>query len=193
MQDKCAHFVCLTGSSHACRLCCGMSVQCLHSAPACSRSVQATSSGTITKWDVQVLIHLVYGMAVRNLAASGMPDRASAVTALLSDLQAVPSAQLWPSETTTVDRPDNVTYPALRRLVRRLVESIFVEPELQVKWVRTYQTDVIQCNPILPTTMCHCADVADVKQHLVSRQLDRRMSFEVEYRTVCCCCSAKRH
>jgi hypothetical protein len=87
---------------------------------------------------VQILVHLVYSMAVRNVAASGMPERAAAVTALLADLQAAPHAQLWPPEATTVDASESETYPALRRLVRRLVESIFVEPELQVKWVRCH-------------------------------------------------------
>lgn len=84
----------------------------------------------------QVLEHIVHAMAAQALPEAGMPDRQAAARALLAELQASTDAPLWPAEVTSVDSPVSATYPAVQRLVQQLVDVIFFEAELQVKWVR---------------------------------------------------------
>jgi hypothetical protein len=82
-------------------------------------------------------MHLVYAMASRNLAESGMASAQEGVAALLSELQGSSNQPLWSPVATTLEAPENRSYPALRRLVRRLLDCMFFETELKIKWVRT--------------------------------------------------------
>jgi hypothetical protein len=80
-------------------------------------------------------MHLVYAMAARNLSGSGMAAAQETVADLLGELQAASTQPLWPPVATVLEAPENRSYPMLRRLVCRLLDCMFFEPELKVKWV----------------------------------------------------------
>lgn len=83
-----------------------------------------------------MLTHLVYATAAQTLAGSGMAGAQETVANVIWELQSASSRPLWPAEVTALEAADSKSYPSLRRLVRRLVDCIFFEAELQVKWVR---------------------------------------------------------
>lgn len=69
---------------------------------------------------MQTIVNLIYTMAARNLEAhaeSGMTDKYRAVAAVVTELQAAASTQLWCGETATYDAPHGTTFPVLKRLV----------------------------------------------------------------------------
>ena len=69
---------------------------------------------------MQTIVNLIYTMAARSLEAhaeSGMTEKYHAVSAVVSELQAAASSQLWPSESVTYDAPHGTTFPVLQRLV----------------------------------------------------------------------------
>lgn len=86
---------------------------------------------------LQMLTHLVYAMSAQALAGSGMAGAQEAVANVIWELQSASAQPLWPAEVTALEAADNKSYPTLRRLVQRLVDCIFFEAELQVKWVRS--------------------------------------------------------
>lgn len=81
-------------------------------------------------------MNLVYCIAARKVDPASAPDKFAAVGRLLADLQAAPTARLWPQALTALARPHNPTYPALQQVVAQLVECMFLESDLRAKWVR---------------------------------------------------------
>ena len=114
-------------------------------------ALQASSAHT------QVLMNLVYCVAARKVDPLSAPEKFSAVSSLLSDLQAAPAARLWPPALTTLEQPHNPTYPALQQLVVQLVECIFLESDLKAKWVRCWSRSIL-LSAICKVAACHACD-----------------------------------
>lgn len=98
---------------------------------------------------MQVLVNLVYSMAVRNLEAhadSGLTQKYQAVAAVVRELQsAAMSPPLWPAETLTFEEPQGTTFPVLQRLVTQIVDCMFFEPDLKARWVCFRIQDMVPC------------------------------------------------